>query len=101
MVKNGGNNGISVNTSTNSISRTHDSFFPKIKNTFDIEEDKDKNYNKKSNSSNTTSNFVNNIRMEDGISINILKNIGNLKIKKFFHIPSFDIYIIKVFIDLI
>lgn len=36
------------------------------------------------------------IRLEDGISINILKTHGEKKIKKFFHIPNFEIYLVKV-----
>ena len=36
------------------------------------------------------------IRLEDGISINILKTHGEKKIKKFFQIPNFEIYLLKV-----
>ena len=36
------------------------------------------------------------IKLEDGISINIVKSHGEKRIKKFLHIPDFEIYIIKV-----
>lgn len=36
------------------------------------------------------------IKLEDGISINIIKSHGDQRVKKFFHIPDFEIYVIKV-----
>lgn len=36
------------------------------------------------------------IRLEDGISINIIKSHGEKRIKTFFHIPDFEMYIVKV-----
>jgi len=36
------------------------------------------------------------IKLEDGISLNIVKSHGEKRIKKFLHIPDFEIYIIKV-----
>lgn len=38
----------------------------------------------------------NKIKLEDGISINIIKSHGDQRIKKFFHVPDFEIYVIKV-----
>lgn len=38
----------------------------------------------------------NKIKLEDGISINIIKSHGDQRIKKFFHILDFEIYVIKV-----
>ena len=43
-----------------------------------------------------TNNKMNKIKLEDGISINIIKSHGDKRIKKFFHIPDFEIYVIKV-----
>jgi hypothetical protein len=34
------------------------------------------------------------IRLEDGITLNTM-NRNKMKIKKFFHVPNFEIYIIK------
>ena len=84
-----------ANTSTN-VSRTHESFFPKIKNSFEIDQ-AENSINKKSNSNNTTgTNLFQSLRLEDGVSLNILKNTKNSKIKMFFHASSFEIFIIKV-----
>ena len=48
-----------------------------------------------------TNNKMNKIKLEDGISINIIKSHGDQRIKKFFHIPDFEIYVIKVIIYLL
>ena len=50
------------------------------------------------NFNNNFNNFnnENKIKLEDGISINIIKSHGDQRIKKFFHIPDFEIYVIKV-----
>jgi hypothetical protein len=69
-------------------SRTHESFFPKIKNSF---ESKDKLVNIETG----LSNFKNMIKLEDGITLSSI-NKNQIRIKKFFHIPNFEIYIIKV-----
>lgn len=86
-----------VASSTN-VSRTHDSFFPKIKNSFEMDQSAIENLgDKKSNSSNNTSTpLPANIRLEDGISTNLIKCSKDIKVKNFFHVPSFEIYTIKV-----
>ncbi len=38
---------------------------------------------------------ANPIRLEDGISLSIIKNSQNKRIKKYFHVPNFEIYFIK------
>jgi hypothetical protein len=99
-------------TNRTSISRTHDSFFPKIKNSFEGisgSENEKNNYisPKKLISNNSSSNVpylvLNNcnspmlspLRLEEGISLSIMKNTTNSRIKKFFYLPTFDIYFIK------
>jgi len=86
------------------ISRTHDSFLPKIKKNLD-ENEYEKNNNiltefnydaKDLYSRNLEKNKNPKIKLEDGISINIIKSHGEKRIKKFLHIPDFEIYIIKV-----
>lgn len=86
------------------ISRTHDSFLPKLKKNLDDNED-GKNNNiltefnydaKEIYSRNLEKNKNPKIKLEDGISINIIKSHGEKRIKKFLHIPDFEIYIIKV-----
>lgn len=95
----------------NSISRTHDSFFPKIKSSFEMHDDEPPSeVNKKFNSNNvimnvmspgkksnelSTSNSCGNIKLEDGISLSLINNNGNKRIKKFFHLPNFEIYSIR------
>lgn len=104
-------------------SRTHESFFPKIKNSFEMEEETPYNYiNKKFNSNNmilnvdpnykkaSYPNFTNLydydspqlddlilpcIRMEEGISLRLIRNTNDKKGKKFLHVPDFQIYFIK------
>ena len=93
------------------ISRTHESFLPKIKNNLEeTEEGKNVltefNYNSNdilSNNGNNNTNSLNKeknkstkIKLEDGISISIIKSHGEKRIKKFFHVPDFEIYVIKV-----
>jgi hypothetical protein len=105
-----------VNANTN-ISRTHESFFPKIKSTFEIEETdscEDKFImTKKFNSNNVITNngkIVTNkltnegsyshspeVRLEEGISFGVIKeNKTNVALKKFLHVKSFDVYKIEV-----
>ncbi len=105
----------------NNTSRTHESFFPKIKNSFEMEEETLKNINKKFISNNVILNvnpstkevsypsfilydydspqledlILNSVRLEDGISLSIIKNTSEKKGKKFFHVPDFEIYFIK------
>jgi len=40
--------------------------------------------------------FNDKIKLEDGISINVIKSHGEKRIKKFLHVPDFEIYVIKV-----
>jgi hypothetical protein len=87
------------------ISRTHDSFLPKMKkNLEENEEVKNEiiltefNYDgKETYSGHIEKNKNPKIKLEDGISINIIKSHGEKRIKKFLHIPNFEIYVIKVF----
>jgi hypothetical protein len=67
-------------------SKTHDSFFPKIKTTF-----KDRVQSLPDETIPT----VTNIRLEDGITMSSI-NKNNSKMKILFHVPHFDLYIIKV-----
>lgn len=84
-----------INTTT-STSRTHESFFPKIKNNFEMDQTESAT-NKKSNSNNTTGTLtLQHIKLEDGVTLNIFKSTKNLKIKMLFHVPSFEIFIVKV-----
>lgn len=103
-----------INNNINT-SRTHDSFFPKIKNSFELDENENhlSEINKKFNSNNVIINmnknnnhnnriskdleslYTNNIKLEDGISLSIIKNNTNYRVKKFFSVPNFEIYFIK------
>jgi hypothetical protein len=42
-----------------------------------------------------TSNRSVNIRLEDGITLSIIKSNSESRVKKFFHLPNFEIYSIK------
>jgi hypothetical protein len=78
------------------VSRTHESFFPKIKNSFEIEQSDSCEKQKYNSNGNTTINLYNNIKLEDGITLNLIQNTSNTKTKLFFHVPNFEIYSIKV-----
>jgi hypothetical protein len=39
--------------------------------------------------------IITSVRMEEGISLSVIKNTSNKKVKKFFHVPDFEIYFIK------
>lgn len=88
------------------VSRTHESFLPKIKKSLNEDEERNKeNLLSESNkqhqfalSQNTERPRKVRIKLEDGISLNIVKSHGEKRIKKFLHIPDFEIYIIKVYI---
>lgn len=89
-----------------SILKTHESIKPEAKRNFGdkihakrnnflnefINEEKDFSIinTKKSNKSNEK------IKLEDGISICIIKSHGEKRIKKFLHLPDFEIFVIKV-----
>jgi len=85
------------------ISRTHDSFLPKNRNLQENEDGKNNNIlteiNYKENEDYIKNRKINNqvkIKLEDGISIKIINSQGEKRIKKFLHIPDFEIYTIKV-----
>jgi hypothetical protein len=81
--------------------KTHDSFFPKIKNT--LSENLDFTLNTKYHSNNVNlCNAVQNdhppyseLKLEDCITMNILKNSFS-KIKKMLYVSSFEVLAIKV-----
>ena len=91
----GGSNGLNV-----SISRTHESFFPKIKRNLEVDEEtKLKNFSKPRSGSNSVVNIMSsNVKIEDVIS---LSYIPNTKLKKVLHVPNFDIFLITVSFDII
>ncbi len=60
---------------------------------FITELNKDFNWKSDPKTAAATSNCI---KLEDGISINIIKSHGEKRIKKFLHIPDFEIYVIKV-----
>jgi len=90
----------------NSIaSKTHESFLPKMKKNLGENEER-KNDNNLLAEFNNQHQFALSqnaerpkkfkIKLEDGISVIIVKSHGEKRIKKFLHIPDFEIYIIKV-----
>ena len=86
------------------VSRTHESFLPKMKKNLNGDEERN-NFNLLSEFNNQQEYALSQnaerprkvkIKLEDGISLNIVKSHGEKRIKKFLHIPDFEIYIIKV-----
>jgi hypothetical protein len=81
------NNNIVITTNDRvSTSRTHESFFPKIKTNFESEEELCKNLLPKQEKS---------VSLGNGVSIGIMNSRLQEKNKTFFHIPDFEIYTIK------
>jgi hypothetical protein len=89
-------------------SRTHESFFPKIKNSYEMGvENKERNdtYEKKEMIDKLINvkkpfrklNFEENksIKLENGISIGIINTNNKERIKLFFHVPDFELYAIR------
>jgi hypothetical protein len=78
---------------TNSISKTHDSFFPKIKSNLEPDEEtKLKNFSKPKSGTNSSTNIINfQIKLEDTVTISLINN----NLKKIFYVPSFEIFLVK------
>jgi len=89
-------------------SRTHESFFPKIKNSYEMgmdSKERNDNYEKKEMIDKlinvkkplTKLKFDESklIKLENGISINVVNTSDRERTKIFFHVPDFKIYTIK------
>lgn len=99
-----------IQNSTNISKFQENKFLPEVKrnfgercqgtktNNFITEFIGDSNEKIEKNKPKHDNNINDNIRLEDGISINIIKSHGEKRIKKFLHVPDFNIYVIKVFI---
>ncbi len=81
-------------SSTNPISRTHDSFFPKIKSNLEVDEEtKIKNFAKPKSGSNSSVNLIaSQVRLEDVISLTMISS----RLKKVLHVPNFEICVVTV-----
>jgi len=101
------NNDSSLLHNSVNISKTHESFLPKMKKNSQEKDIASQNNNnilftesylksEVNQKKNLEINRYIDIRLEDGVSINVIKSQGEKRIKKFLHIPDFEIYILKV-----